>query len=149
MSYENFIQYWVNHLGFQLRKELEETFAAAGKKVTSEEWALLLILDQHEQLSPRDLSRLTLRDPTTVSRLVDRLESKDLVERIRTRRDRRVVDVVMTPAGRSIFADLSKAAETVIDTSMRGIGPEDVAQALRVLKKMSENLSAPERKQDV
>lgn len=149
MNYEHFPQYWVNHLGFQLRKELEEAFAASGQKVTSEEWAVLLILNQHEQLSPRDLSRLTLRDPTTVSRLLDRLEGKGLVERTRARRDRRVVDVVMTPVGRALFSDLSRTAQAVIESSMRGIGPEDAELVIRILKTMSNNLSGPERTQDV
>ncbi|RUS65227.1 MarR family transcriptional regulator [Pseudorhodobacter sp. E13] len=149
MNYEQFPQYWVNHLGFQLRKELEEAFAAKGQKVTSEEWALLLILNKHEQLSPRILAKLTLRDSTTVSRLVDRLERKGLVERIRERKDRRVVDVVMTAAGRAEFSSLSETAKAFIDTSLRGIAPEDAERVIQILKRMSENLSAAKRTQDV
>ncbi|WP_205758572.1 MarR family winged helix-turn-helix transcriptional regulator [Qingshengfaniella alkalisoli] len=149
MSYDSLPHYWVNHLGFQLRKELEAAFAANGHRVTGEEWALLLILNKHEQLSPRDLSQLTLRDPTTVSRLIDRLERKGLIERMRARRDRRVVDIAMTAEGRAQFAGLAETANSIIDLSLRGVTAEDAELMIQVLKKMSENLAAQERTQDV
>lgn len=149
MNYENFPHYWVNHLGFQLRKELETAFVANGHRVTSEEWALLLILSKHGQLSPRDLSQLTLRDPTTVSRLIDRLEGKGLIERTRTRKDRRIVDVGITETGRALFAKLADIASRLIDLSLQGIAPQDLERVNQVLKKMSENLTNLERGTDV
>lgn len=149
MDYDSFPHYWVNHLGFQLRKELEQAFAAEGQKVTGEEWALLLILNRHDSLTPRDLSELTLRDPTTVSRLIDRLERKGLVERMRQRKDRRIVDVAITAAGRDQFADLAAIAKGVIAMSMKGVSAEDATLVIHILKKMSENLSGPQRTQHV
>lgn len=149
MIYDAFPQYWVNHLGFQLRKQLESSFAGHGYRVTAEEWSLLLILHRCDTLSPRDLSRLTLRDPTTVSRLIDRLERRDLVARIRVRKDRRVVDLKMTDAGRGLFADLFEIASGIIEISLKGISAPDIEQTIRVLQKMSDNLAASERKEDV
>lgn len=144
MKYDSLPHYWVNHLGFQLRKALEAAFSSRGHHVTGEEWALLLILNTHETLSPRELSQRTLRDPTTVSRLIDRMERKGLVDRIRTREDRRIVDITMTAAGQVLFADLFQIAQALIHCSLEGIAPDDEERVVRVLKQMSENLSTAE-----
>lgn len=149
MDYETFPHYWVNHLGFQLRRHLERGFAAQGYKITAEEWAMLLILNKHEALSPSDLSRLTLRDTTTVSRLIDRLERKELIARMRIREDRRIVDIQMTAAGRALFADLAVIAKAVIQSSLAGFSEPDIQLVTRLLHKMSQNLSAAERVKDV
>lgn len=149
MNYETYPQYWVNHLSFQLRKQLEKAFGSQGHRATAEEWSLLLILNKHGTLSPRDLSLLTLRDPTTVSRLLDRLEQRELITRIRVRKDRRIVDIEMTEAGREMFVGLAEIADGVIQASLDGISSSDVVQAIRVLQAMSDNLTAFERTEDV
>lgn len=141
MDYVKFPHYWVNHLSFQLRKQLEVAFTTRGYQVTSEEWAILLILNKHQQMTPVALSRLTLRDPTTVSRLIDRLESKALVERSRTRRDRRIVDIQMTDAGATMFGDLAKIAQQIVQQSLAGLTASDIETSIHVLRKISENLA--------
>lgn len=149
MHYEAFPQYWINHLSFQLRKQLEQAFSAQGQRATAEEWSMLLILNKHGALSPRDLSQLTLRDPTTVSRLLDRLETRELITRVRVRKDRRVVDIEMTDAGRALFANLAAIARVVIERSLDGISDSDIAQTIKTLQQMSANLTATERSEDV
>src|SRR5476651_2282281 len=49
--------------------------------------------------------RMVTRDPD-VTRLVDRLERRDLVQRNRIAKDRRVVNVRITPKGLKMLADL-------------------------------------------
>lgn len=149
MDYETLPHYWVNHLGFQIRKKLEEGFAAKKLDVTAEEWALLLILSNHEKLSPTDLSQLSLRDTTTVSRMLDRLERKALIARRRTHKDRRKVDIEMTPAGRELFPELAEVAQSLIAASLVGVASEHQKLVTGILRKMSANLAEMKGKPDV
>lgn len=140
MQYQDIPHYWINHLSFQLRKELEKRFLARGYKVTSEEWALLLITHSHGQLSPSELAHKTLRDVTTVSRLIDRLERKGLIARTRTRQDRRIVDISLTATGEETFARLMPITSELIADSLRDIPPSDIEQLVQTLQKISANL---------
>ena len=46
---EKQLQYWINRLGFVLRRDLQDRFRAAGIKMGAEEWAVLLLLWQEER----------------------------------------------------------------------------------------------------
>ena len=54
--------------------------------------------------------RLLTRDPD-VTRLVDRLERRDLIQRVRTSEDRRVVRTTITAQGLSLLAEIDEPAK--------------------------------------
>lgn len=142
MNYEDIPHYWLNHVGFQLRKELERRFLAAGHKLSSEEWALLLISHRHGPISPSELAQKTLRDSTTVSRHIDRLERKELLARKRSQRDRRVVFVELTAKGQALYQELATIVGALIEESLQGIAPAQISQVVATLKTLSTNLAA-------
>lgn len=146
MIYLNIPHYWINHLSFQIRKELETLFAAAGHNVSAEEWAILLILNSHTTLSPSSLSRMTFRDKTTITRLVSRLEQRGWVKRNRNESDRRSIEISMSSAGREAFTHLAQIAHSLIETSLKGLCANDIDQMIRTMTTISENLLRPERK---
>lgn len=141
MKYEQIPHYWINHVGFQLRKELERRFIAAGYKVSSEEWALLLISHRYGPISPSDLAQKTLRDSTTVSRHIDKLEHRGLLVRTRSERDRRVVFVELTPAGQVLYQSLAALVAALIEESLRGISKAQINQVVTTLERLSTNLA--------
>lgn len=141
MKYEQIPHYWINHVGFQLRKELERRFTAAGHKVSSEEWALLLICHRHGPISPSDLAQKTLRDSTTVSRHIDKLEDKGLLVRTRSKQDRRVVFVELTAKGQTLYQTLAAIVGSLIDESLRGISEAQISQIVTTLEQLSTNLA--------
>ena len=80
--------------------------------------AARVVLLAHEQpgISPSSLARYLHEEGHTVSGLLNRLEDTGLVERTRTRQDRRVVHVFVTPTGdacveafRALFAQAEVA----------------------------------------
>jgi DNA-binding MarR family transcriptional regulator len=75
--------------------------------ITPEEVELLLRLSRapEERLRMVDLSRSLLLSKSGVTRLVDRLEARGLVERAPCPSDRRVVWAHLTPAGRETFLE--------------------------------------------
>lgn len=73
---------------------------------------LALVYLAKESLTPSMLAALLLQETHSVSGLLNRLEDRDLITRTRDRRDRRVVWVGLTPAGR-------KAAEEAIDIAIQ------------------------------
>jgi DNA-binding MarR family transcriptional regulator len=62
-------------------------------------------------MSSADLSRLTYVTPSNITGIIDRLESKGLVERIRVEGDRRVALITLTHKGAALSKTLPDPIE--------------------------------------
>ncbi|AZM62180.1 MULTISPECIES: MarR family winged helix-turn-helix transcriptional regulator [unclassified Streptomyces] len=63
-------------------------------------------------------------DKSTMSGLIDRAERRGLVTRDRNPEDRRVVDVVITPAGRELMEQVYEEICSALEPVTTGLGPE-------------------------
>ena len=89
--------------------EFHEVVQSAGFSVT--EWRILATLASKPGLSIGGLAEITISTQPTVTRLLDRMEAKGLVQRYPHDTDRRVTMVRITPQGRTIVADLMEQAK--------------------------------------
>ena len=94
---ENSVGYLVNKLAHVLNKEIDWRMAEHG--LTDAQWKPLLAVHQELCSTAADISRLTCQDTGAVTRLLDRLESKALLRRVRSDADRRVINLELTPEG--------------------------------------------------
>ncbi len=139
-DFETVPHHWINRLGFLIRRELQTRFRRAGADVTAEEWAVLLLLWRRDGRSPGMLADRTIRDRTTMTRLLDGMERKGLVLRQTDADDRRRMQVWLTTSGREIRDVLLPVARDLIGQTMDGIPQQDVETSLRVLRRMTGNL---------
>ena len=92
-----------------ISSEFHEVVQSAGFSVT--EWRILATLASKPGLSIGGLADITVSKQPTVTRLLDRMEAKGLVQRYPHDTDRRVTMVRITPQGRTIVADLMEQAK--------------------------------------
>ena len=140
--YEAQIQYWINRVSFMLRKEIHSRFLAAGLNFRAEEMALLMQLWDEPGQTPSMLADKTIRDRTTVTRLLDGMVKKGLVEREVDPDDRRRVIVKPTSNSVKLQATIVPIVQGLIQDSMTGISEVEVEIARNVLRKLAENLQA-------
>jgi DNA-binding MarR family transcriptional regulator len=102
--------------------------------------AALVHLDRIEELSQTDLAaRLGMRKAATGS-LLDGLEGKGLVERARSRDDRRLQLVSITEAGRRVVDQVDQMAEELGTRLRKGIPRAERAQLISILQRLRGNL---------
>jgi MarR family transcriptional regulator for hemolysin len=100
----------------------------------------LVHLDRVEELSQTDLaSRLGMRKAATGT-LIEGLEGKGLVERRRSREDRRLQLVSITDAGRELVDQVDHMAEDLGTEYRRGISRDERLQLVSILRRLRENL---------
>src|SRR5512144_1777169 len=97
-------------LAREVRTVLDQRFAPLG--LTSQQAGLLVHVFTG-QSSPRRLADLLGTDTAGVTRLVDRLQAKGLIERGADPTDRRAVAVHLTAAGRELVPELPPIFEAV------------------------------------
>lgn len=142
MDFETVPFHWVNRLGAQVRRELALRFKSAGHNVSPEEWAILLLLWKKDGQNPSHMSARTVRDPTTMTRLIDSMVRKGFVTRKMDENDRRRSGIWLTPIGIGLEPILVALAKPLIKQGTAGIDPKDMQITLGVLAKMVENLSS-------
>ena len=143
-DYEKIPLHWVNRLSFLVRKELAQRFRSAGHLVGPEEWAVLLVLWKKGAKTPSAMADVTVKDRTTVTRLIDGMVRKGLVERSEHPEDRRRSVITTSKRGNAIQRELVPIAKTLIAEATQGISAEDIETTNRTLKAMAANiLGAP------
>jgi DNA-binding MarR family transcriptional regulator len=78
-----------------------------------------------------------------VTRLLDRLEAKRLVRRLRCERDRRQVLCWIEPAGERLLAELEKPMRDAARRRLAGLGPKGLETLIELLEAVR---SEPERR---
>lgn len=99
--------------------------------------AALSVLAQHGPQRMSHLARFLLQQTQTTTDLVDRLERRGLVRRIRHETDRRVVLVEITDQGKALMAEIGDAAWAAGYDAFRSINGTElhrVTDAVRLIR---------------
>jgi len=108
--------------------------------------AALIHLQRAEELSQTDLAaRLGMRK-AAVGTLVDGLEGKGLVERTRSREDRRLQLVSITDAGERVVDAVDHMGEALGIGLRRDISREERTQLVSILQRIRRNLREMEKR---
>ena len=108
--------------------------------------AALIHLDRVEELSQTDLAaRLGMRK-AAAGTLIDGLEGKGLVERTRSREDRRLQLVSITDAGRRLVDEVDRMGEALGTGLRQGITREERTQLVSILQRIRHNLREIEKR---
>jgi DNA-binding MarR family transcriptional regulator len=134
------------HIGTALRetyrafaRALAQNLAPLG--LTLSMWFALRNLWEVDGLGQADLGRRTELNPAAVVAVLKALEVAGLVERRRTRKDRRIYNVFLTSAGRKLRTRATTLALQVDARAMRGVAHEEIELVLAVLKRLRGNLA--------
>ena len=91
--------------------------------------------------SVTDLARAAELNPGAMTRLLDRLEDKGLIERVADPEDRRALHIHLTDAGVAIWRDIDQCGHRVHDRAFGDMAQDDRNQLLRLLERVRDNLS--------
>ena len=92
-----------------------------------------------------DIARALDVTLATLTVACDRMQKKDLIERTRAEKDRRVVMVSLTPKGQAAWQYHEKFHHDLIDAALAGLSEEEQKALSRALEKLGEFLSTYER----
>ncbi|WP_040215264.1 MarR family winged helix-turn-helix transcriptional regulator [Clostridium polynesiense] len=124
-------------------RKLSEAFnnRLLAKGITRVQWIALYYLDKHESLSQMELADKLNIKPSTVVRLMDRMERDELVQRVQNPKDRRSYNVIFTDKGKSFWDTIKDEGEIMSRDFTRDISEEDLNTFKKVLEKMVENIN--------
>ena len=107
--------------------------------LTNAQWIPLFKLYNKQASTVAELARACELDNGATTRLLDRMEAKGLVQRVRSEQDRRVVNIQLTPAGTQAAADIPQVLCEVQNTHLEGFSTEEFENLKGYLRRILDN----------
>lgn len=107
--------------------------------LTAMQWGPLFLMAQGKGDTAALLAREAGTDAGAMTRMLDRLEAKGLVRRIRSEQDRRVVHLALTADGQRAAQQIPQGLCSVLNHHLQGISPRELDQLKDLLRRMIRN----------
>jgi DNA-binding MarR family transcriptional regulator len=114
----------------------------AGSDITITHWIVMMHLRDGLAINASDLCAQLRHDSGALTRLIDQLEARGLVERERSREDRRAVQLRLTAAGFDTLAALLPKVVDKLNFALRDFTRAEANELSRLLNKLIASLEA-------
>lgn len=111
----------------------------ASLEVTAAQFSVLKMVLKGNARSACELCKFMDYDRGAMSRMIDRLESKNLIRRVPLAHTRRTMALEVTAAGKAAFPNMEACLDRVVGRLLKGVTKTQVREAEKVLKRMLEN----------
>ncbi|MCP4541219.1 MAG: MarR family transcriptional regulator [Chloroflexi bacterium] len=108
--------------------------------VTPEQWAVLNALDRHPRVSQTQLAQISLKDKTTVTRILDVLERNGYIQRNRDEHDRRMYRISLTKEGKNVLEQLIPIADGANQVCGKDLEKDELHQLTRSLNTVCQTI---------
>jgi len=110
--------------------------------LTPEQFLLVDLLWNHGSMSQQKLADTMQKDKNSITKLVDGLEKKQLVERCKDKSDRRSNLVILTEKAEAMKHGAKEKAISMLEDVIEGISEEELRNFLSTLDKITKNMDA-------
>ena len=127
-------------IGFLINKArniltVEMDTALKDLDISSQQMGILMSLTLGLGATPFELSKLLGIDTGLMTRMLDKLEAKELLERSRSLEDRRVVNLALTKKGEEVAAQIPEVAPDVLNAHLKNFNKAEFEELRRLLGK--------------
>ncbi|MDH5414639.1 MAG: MarR family transcriptional regulator [Flavobacteriaceae bacterium] len=144
IDFENSIGPWLGRTVKIVDYHLQEGFKNNGIDLSKEQMVVLKKLHDKDGLHQNDLAFLTLRDKSSLTRLLSKMEKKKYIIRKKCKEDKRANNVYLTALGKDIFTKTRPVIKQLLDKMLYKISIEEKHQIIKILKKIQFNFNEKE-----
>ena len=135
---ERAIGFYVNRTAYVMSEEVASRFQEQGYKLSAQDFGILFRLWKQDGLSQVQISSLMMRDKTTITRRLDALVRKGLIERRPDLSDRRLFRIHLTKEGMLAAERLMVVVDEFQKEVLADIPDEHKEITISTLKKITE-----------
>ncbi len=118
-----------------------DTFHENGIDLSKEQWIVLKKLHDQDGQTQNNLAFITNRSKTSLTRLINTMEKKNLVFRELFNKDKRINHIHLSDLGKKTFLSSLPVLKKLIDELQDNISPNDLTITIQVLNKIQNNIS--------
>ncbi|MFT6014229.1 MAG: DNA-binding MarR family transcriptional regulator [Chitinophagales bacterium] len=141
LDVESILLPWLTTASKRITYHILNTFKEHGLTLSREQMIILAHLQEKDGLVQNDLAFITSRDKTSLTRIINNMEKKGLLKRVRCENDQRRNKIFITTAGINQFKKGIPLVLAIVDKMQAGISKPDIKKAIEVIKKVSQNIT--------
>ncbi|TGV04077.1 MarR family transcriptional regulator [Flavivirga rizhaonensis] len=142
IDFENSIGPWLGKTVKIIDYAFQEFLKYKGLDLTKEQMIVLKKLHDKNGLNQNELAFLTLRNKSSLTRLLSKMERKNYILRKQSTKDKRVNNVYLTQLGKEIFFKTKPIIEEMITDIESNISEKEKEQIINILKKIQSNFNS-------
>jgi DNA-binding MarR family transcriptional regulator len=131
------VGYLLNRARAELVNAVDQ--ALAPLDITAAQYAIMMQLAHELAGSATELCKGIAYDPGAMTRMIDRLEAKKLIRRVRCPNDRRAINLELTDEGKAAVPQMKATVVTVLNRFLRGFSKTEARQLETLLQRMLDN----------
>ena len=112
-----------------------------GLEISLDQWLVLGPIWKHDGISQKDIAEYCGKDKTSITKIIDTLEKKNLVVRVTDQLDHRVKRVVLSQKGSQLFLSALPVMAQTRDELRSGISDKEIEALKTILNKIYKNLN--------
>lgn len=124
-----------------LKQHFQRFLKARKAELTVDQWVIIKILYDENDLVQQELVRRSSKDAPTMTRILDLLVKKGLVQRAQSKDDRRKFLIHLTNSGKQKVEEVYSYYEEFRQRAYAGILKEEQQTLRTILNRIKENLS--------
>ncbi len=146
MNLDDYIGPFLGKTVKKIENHLQKTFEHEKLDLTKEQVIILKNLYNKDGINQNELAALTLRDKSSLTRLLTKMEAKNYVSRKKCNDDKRSKNVFITPLGKSVFEKGIPSLKKVLSQVEKNISTEEKQQIITILEKIQNNVCSEKNK---
>ncbi len=125
----------------KIRNALQKQFNEANFGLTVDQWVVIDHLYRNPGISQNTLAEMTTKDAPTVTRIIDLLSQKGLIERRMDEDDRRKFLVYLTDAGETKYSEVLPVVSAMRRKGWGDWSDDDYQHFVRIMDSLYLNVS--------
>lgn len=121
------------------RRYVQARFKEHGFNITVDQWLVLNALNENTKLTQSDLAELVFKDKASMTRLIELLVLKKLVQRAAHETSRRRFKLTITNKGHELISQIMPLVKENRKVGLNGINNNELQATENVLKKIINN----------
>lgn len=142
IGFENSIGPWLGKTVKIVDYFLQESLNKVDSNLTKEQMVVLKKLHDQDGLNQNELAFLTLRNKSSLTRLLTKMENKKYITRKQSKEDKRINRVFVTQLGKGIFQKTKPVMGALIKQVEQNISESEKHQIIQILKKIQLNFNS-------
>ena len=144
VDFDTSVGRWIGSTAKMVDNYLHEAFQSQGLDLSKEQMVVLKKLHENDGLIQNELAYLTLRDKSSLARLLAKMERKNYITREQDEFDKRVNRVFLTETGKITFRKTRPIIVRLKEIMEKNINEEKIYNLTNTLEHIQNNISSAE-----
>ena len=136
----NVVNFLLEQTVRQIRGYAQRQLDTLQTGITVDQWVLLKIIEERRQISQVELAQVSNKDTASITRILDILQKKGLIQRIDDEHDRRKYLISLTGEGKAFVMRNLSFVNGIRNQIVQGLSQEEIRALKGILDKIRQNV---------